>query len=126
MTDHATPRQHPGERVERSRKALGLVAGGDQDDGFESSRVGGASYCPRRRRHGSGARMTAIEAHISGVVWRIGCAVGDEITEGDTVVVLESMKMEMPVESDVSGTVKAILCRKGDKVNEGDPLIELE
>jgi acetyl-CoA carboxylase biotin carboxyl carrier protein len=70
--------------------------------------------------------MTAIEAHISGVVWRIDCAVGDEIVEGDTVAVLESMKMEMPVESDISGTVKAIVCSKGDRVNEGDPLVVLE
>jgi acetyl-CoA carboxylase biotin carboxyl carrier protein len=70
--------------------------------------------------------MTAIEAHISGVVWRIDCAIGDEVAEGDTVAVLESMKMEMPVESDVSGTVKEILCREGEKVNEGDPLIVLE
>jgi len=59
-------------------------------------------------------------------VWRIDCAVGDEIVEGDTVAVLESMKMEMPVESDISGTVKEIVCSKGDKVNEGDPLIVLE
>jgi acetyl-CoA carboxylase biotin carboxyl carrier protein len=70
--------------------------------------------------------MTAIEAHISGVVWRVDCELGDEIAEGDTVVVLESMKMEMPVESDVAGTVSEILCREGDKVNEGDALVVVE
>ncbi len=69
--------------------------------------------------------MAAIEAHISGVVWRVDCAIGDEVSEGDTVVVLESMKMEMPVEADSGGTVREILCAVGDKVNEGDPLIVL-
>jgi acetyl-CoA carboxylase biotin carboxyl carrier protein len=70
--------------------------------------------------------MTAIEAHISGVVWRVECSVGDEVEEGDTVAVLESMKMEMPVEAVERGRVKEILCSKGDKVNEGDTLIVLE
>jgi acetyl-CoA carboxylase biotin carboxyl carrier protein len=70
--------------------------------------------------------MTAIEAHISGVVWRVECSVGDEVEEGDTVAVLESMKMEMPVEAGQRGRVKEILCSKGDRVNEGDPLIILE
>jgi len=70
--------------------------------------------------------MAAIQAHISGVVWRIDCAVGDHVEEGDTVAVLESMKMEMPVEADEPGTVARILCAEGDKVNEGDALIVLE
>jgi acetyl-CoA carboxylase biotin carboxyl carrier protein len=67
-----------------------------------------------------------IEAHISGVVWKIECAIGDQIKAGDTVVVLESMKMEMPVEADEPGRVTAILCAEGEKVNEGDALIILE
>jgi acetyl-CoA carboxylase biotin carboxyl carrier protein len=70
--------------------------------------------------------MVEIAAHISGVVWKIDCAVGDEIGPGETVVVLESMKMEMPVEAEEPGRVKEILCAEGDKVNEGDPLIILE
>jgi acetyl-CoA carboxylase biotin carboxyl carrier protein len=70
--------------------------------------------------------MPEIEAHISGVVWKIECAVGDHIEAGEAVVVLESMKMEMPVEADEPGTVKEILCAEGEKVNEGDALIVLE
>ena len=42
--------------------------------------------------------MPDIEAHITGTVWKIECQVGDTIAEGDTVVILESMKLEMPVE----------------------------
>jgi len=70
--------------------------------------------------------MPDIVAHITGTVWTIECEVGDAVTEGDTVVVLESMKMEMPVEAEVEGTVKEILCEEGQAVNEGDVLVVLE
>jgi acetyl-CoA carboxylase biotin carboxyl carrier protein len=70
--------------------------------------------------------VTEIEAHITGTVWKIECAVGDEIQEGDTVAILESMKMEMPVESEDSGTVAEIRCEEGQSVNEGDTLVVLE
>src|SRR5580700_2371514 len=70
--------------------------------------------------------MTDIEAHITGTVWKIECAVGDTIEEGDTVAILESMKMEMPVEAEDSGTVAEIRCEEGQAVNEGDTLVVLE
>ncbi len=70
--------------------------------------------------------MAHVEAHITGTIWKIECAVGDAIAEGDTVVILESMKMEMPVEAEDEGVVARILCEEGQAVNEGDPLIELE
>ena len=70
--------------------------------------------------------MADVEAHITGTVWTIECSVGDEIDEGDTVVILESMKMEMPVEAEDAGTVKEILCEEGQAVNEGDTLVVLE
>ena len=69
--------------------------------------------------------MTDIEAHITGTVWKVEVAVGDEITDGDTVVILESMKMEMPVEATSGGTVKEIRCQEGQPVNEGDVLVVL-
>jgi acetyl-CoA carboxylase biotin carboxyl carrier protein len=70
--------------------------------------------------------VAEIEAHITGTVWKIEVAVGDQIEEGDTVVILESMKMEMPVEAEDEGTVKAILVEEGQSVSEGDALVELE
>jgi acetyl-CoA carboxylase biotin carboxyl carrier protein len=70
--------------------------------------------------------VAQIEAHITGTVWKVEVAVGDRVDEGDTVVVLESMKMEMPVEAEDEGTVKAILVQEGQSVSEGDPLVELE
>jgi acetyl-CoA carboxylase biotin carboxyl carrier protein len=59
-------------------------------------------------------------------VWKIEVAVGDQVGEGDTVAILESMKMEMPVEAEDEGTVKEILVQEGQSVSEGDPLVVLE
>ena len=69
--------------------------------------------------------MPDIEAHITGTVWKIECQVGDTIAEGDTVVILESMKMEMPVEAPQAGKVEKIACTEGQAVNEGDVLVVL-
>jgi acetyl-CoA carboxylase biotin carboxyl carrier protein len=70
--------------------------------------------------------VTQIEAHITGTVWKIEVSVGDTVEEGDTVAILESMKMEMPVEAEDSGKVTEILCEEGQAVNEGDTLVVLE
>jgi acetyl-CoA carboxylase biotin carboxyl carrier protein len=59
-------------------------------------------------------------------VWKIEVSVGDTVEEGDTVLILESMKMEMPVEAEDEGTVKEILVEEGQSVSEGDPLVVLE
>jgi acetyl-CoA carboxylase biotin carboxyl carrier protein len=67
-----------------------------------------------------------VEAHITGTVWKIEVKVGDEVDEGDTVVILESMKMEMPVEAEDPGVVKEIVCAEGQSVSEGDTLVVLE
>ena len=70
--------------------------------------------------------MTDIEAHITGTVWKIEVEVGDTVEEGDAVVILESMKMEMPVEAEDPGVVAEILCSEGQSVSEGDTLVVLE
>jgi len=67
-----------------------------------------------------------VEAHITGTVWKIECQVGQEVVEGDTLVILESMKMEMPVESEDDGTITEIRCEEGQSVSEGDTLVVLE
>ena len=70
--------------------------------------------------------MADVEAHITGTVWKIEVAVGDAVAEGDTVAILESMKMEMPVEAEDEGTVKSIAVSEGQAVSEGDTLVVLE
>jgi acetyl-CoA carboxylase biotin carboxyl carrier protein len=67
-----------------------------------------------------------VEAHITGTVWKVECQVGQAVTEGDTLVILESMKMEMPVEAEDEGVVKEIVVEEGQSVSEGDTLVVLE
>ena len=69
--------------------------------------------------------MPEVEAHITGTVWKIECEIGETVAEGDTVVILESMKMEMPVESPGAGKVTAIKVSSGQAVEEGAALVEL-
>ena len=83
----------------------------------------------RRNPSPSGQRslsLPEVEAHITGTVWKIEVEVGDSVQEGDAVVILESMKMEMPVEAEDPGVVKEIRCREGQSVSEGDTLVVLE
>ncbi len=70
--------------------------------------------------------MLNVDAHITGIVWKVECNIGDVVEEGDTLVTLESMKMEMPVEAEDPGIVKEILCEEGQPVDEGDTLVILE
>ncbi len=70
--------------------------------------------------------LANVEAHITGTVWKIEVEVGDTVEEGDTVVILESMKMEMPVEAEDEGRVAEILCKEGQSVSEGEALVVLE
>jgi acetyl-CoA carboxylase biotin carboxyl carrier protein len=70
--------------------------------------------------------LPEVEAHITGTVWKIECEIGQQVEEGDTLVILESMKMEMPVEAEDDGTVKEIVCKEGESVSEGDTLVVLE
>ena len=70
--------------------------------------------------------MPNVEAHITGTVWKVECQLGQAIADGDTVAIIESMKMEMPVESEDEGTVAEIRCQEGQAVTEGDVLVVLE
>jgi acetyl-CoA carboxylase biotin carboxyl carrier protein len=70
--------------------------------------------------------MANLAAHITGTVVRIEKRAGDEVRPGESVVILESMKMEMPLESTRAGKVKEIRCREGQSVSEGDVLVVLE
>jgi acetyl-CoA carboxylase biotin carboxyl carrier protein len=68
----------------------------------------------------------AVAAHITGTVWEIRVNVGDEVQEEQVLVVLESMKMEMPVESPAAGKVASIAVEKGQAVEEGELLLTLD
>ncbi len=70
--------------------------------------------------------MPDVEAHITGTVWKIEVEVGDNVEEGDTVVILESMKMEMPIEAPRAGRVTEVRVVEGQAVEEGVVVAVLE
>lgn len=67
-----------------------------------------------------------INAPLPGVVIKINAKVGDKVSTGDTILVLEAMKMENNITADSNGTIKAILCKEGDQVQSGQALVELD
>jgi acetyl-CoA carboxylase biotin carboxyl carrier protein len=61
-----------------------------------------------------------IRAEMVANVWKVVKAEGDEVTDGDTLVILESMKMEIPVISEADGVITTMAVNEGDVVQEGD------
>ena len=70
--------------------------------------------------------MNSIKANMAGNVWKINVAVGDEVEEDQDVVILESMKMEIPLAAEMDGTVKEVKINEGDFLNEGDTILVIE
>jgi acetyl-CoA carboxylase biotin carboxyl carrier protein len=68
---------------------------------------------------------TSVQAHITGTVWKIEVKAGDVVEEGQSLVIIESMKMEMPVESPAAGTVESVAVTEGQPVEEGAVLLTL-
>src|SRR4051812_12517302 len=80
------------------------------------------------QRTGRDHHMTGrtINAHITGTVWKIEVKPGDRVAEGTVVVILESMKMEMPVEAEEEGEILEILVKEGQSVAEGAPVVRVK
>lgn len=69
---------------------------------------------------------TEVTSEVIGSVWKIEKAVGDQVAEGDLIMILESMKMEIPVEAPVAGTLSAINVAPEDSVEEDEVLCLIE
>jgi len=69
--------------------------------------------------------MIDVPAHITGTVWKIEKKVGDAVAAGDILIILESMKMEMPIEAPEDGKVHEIRCKEAEAVSEGQVLVIL-
>jgi acetyl-CoA carboxylase biotin carboxyl carrier protein len=67
-----------------------------------------------------------IRAEMVANVWKVVASVGDSISEGDTLVILESMKMEIPVLAESDGMLKQMAVNEGDVVQEGDLIAVIE
>ncbi|HEV2369628.1 MAG TPA: biotin/lipoyl-binding carrier protein [Acidimicrobiales bacterium] len=70
--------------------------------------------------------MTEVRAEITANVWQVHVEVGQQVSEGDTIAILESMKMEIPVESPASGRVSALHVAPEAQVQEGDLIAVIE
>jgi biotin carboxyl carrier protein len=73
-----------------------------------------------------GHAVAQITAPITGSVWKILVAPGDQVQAGETVAILESIKLEILVEADVGGTILAVLAGEGDVVAEGSPIFSCD
>ena len=70
--------------------------------------------------------MTEVRAHITGTVWKVLVREGESVREEQTILILESMKMEMPVESPGDGAIARLHVSEGQAVEEGDLLATLD
>lgn len=72
------------------------------------------------------AAVSNVTSPVVGTVWKIQRAEGDSVSQGDEIMILESMKMEIPVEAESTGTIASISVAEGDHVVEGQVLATLE
>ena len=68
----------------------------------------------------------AAKSEVSGSVWKIEVTLGQKVAEGDTLALIESMKMEIPVIAEQTGTVASILVAEGEAITEGQSVVTLE
>ncbi len=67
-----------------------------------------------------------VESEVTGSVWKVEVEVGDSVSEGDVLIILESMKMEIPVESPQGGSVAELLVKPEDSVEEDQVVAIIE
>ncbi|MDO7487301.1 acetyl-CoA carboxylase biotin carboxyl carrier protein subunit [Peribacillus sp. NPDC096622] len=70
--------------------------------------------------------MAELKASMAGNVWKIVANEGQSVTDGQDIIILESMKMEIPIAAEEAGTIKELKVNEGDFVNEGDVLAVIE
>lgn len=67
-----------------------------------------------------------VKSNMAGTVWKILVQPGDKVEANQDVLILESMKMEIPISAEGAGTVRAVKVKEGDFVNDGDVVVELD
>jgi len=72
------------------------------------------------------ANRIEVVSDVAGKVWKIETKVGDALAAEDTIMILESMKMEIPVETEQAGKLVELLVAEGDPVDEGQPVAVIE
>jgi biotin carboxyl carrier protein len=107
---------------------MGRLRGGSPTRGVEEAAAAvGATRRIEKPRFERGAHMaTAVEAQIAGSLWKIEKAVGDAVEADDVIMIIESMKMEIPVEAPCAGTIGEIRVQEGEAIEEGAVLALIE
>ena len=110
------------------RWRVAIAPDGDATWVFVDGQVGRLerSEATGTRTRSKGHRESSVMSPMPATVVSINTATGQTVSEGDTVIVLEAMKMELPIKAPKSGVVKAVNCAKGDLVQPGVTLLELE
>lgn len=70
--------------------------------------------------------MHEVRASMAGSIWKILLNEGEDVEAGEEVIILESMKMEIPIQSEVKGKIESILLNEGDFVNDGDVILTVK
>jgi acetyl-CoA carboxylase biotin carboxyl carrier protein len=116
-------------------RVIPTLVHGNESDRLPDARIRSASY--HHARAGNTCRAASfplnsdmarieIKSEITGTVWQVKSSPGDKVESGDTLVVVESMKMEIPVITEDAGTVKEILVKEKDPVAEGQVVAVIE
>jgi len=67
-----------------------------------------------------------VKSQIKAIVWKVVKKVNDNVAVDEEIIILESMKMEIPITSDISGTIKSIEVNEGDEIDEGQVVAIVE
>lgn len=113
------------ENGQRRRMIIAGVAKGDERQLWVNGRYLNVRRVRKTAVSGPAADQGSLAATIPAVVTELLVQVGDTVTAGQKLILLESMKMVIPIQAPYDGTIKAIHCQAGDSVQAGIPLIEL-
>ena len=103
-----------------------VCASGDTRWVFLDGEVFAIEVQPEGRRRRAAAAHASLSAPMPATVVRVEVSAGAVVRHGDTLVILEAMKMELPIRASVDGTVTAVHCKPGDLVQPGVALIDIE
>ena len=70
--------------------------------------------------------LVKLVSEVPGTVWKIEAKAGDHVVDGDVVLILESMKMEIPIHATMAGVIRTMLVAEGDYVGDGDAVADVE
>ena len=126
-----TLRHRSGQKVEVSRGDRRYIATVARDGRRSWVHVAGHVFVidpssSDARRGSSAADHDALSAPMPATVTKINVKAGDAVKDGDVIVLLEAMKMELPIRAPHDGVVKKLNCRAGELVQPGSPLVDFE